>query len=884
MSTVALNFVGGIPFQLLYDGIKIATRRTSKFRSNLISLQFTLDCLQSRIIEQIGDNNVELNLPNNIIEGIQTKMNEGVVLVAMLSELRAWNIRIWGNCYNCIGPNCADQLDELDRSLRSLLDQLELEQRRNVTRLMILAINARDKQDELEKRQLDILKGQQQILGMLMEQHHAIGKIVSSSVQVASSTGGGGGTAPALGLVFRLLFDAVTQVRVKNEMVKRLLRRFKSTLNYLQPLIEEVAKSKRVLHLSEQEVEMFISEVENGVELIHKCSEVSKRVNYKKYKYTNKILDLDKSLQRLFFELKGQVERNLKEAMESANTIEAVIKKIEGGADQQKSELKSESQSSVPQPGSFAIGLDILNEQGHRDMNKDTQVDSTRNVEVVRPIEKSDAVEHQMETKSSCEVPPSPAGGLDVLNLQGSLDMDSTTSNIEAGVMDMEGIEVDDLKTNVHVKGTLEFAINVEKMGLMGVKKIEGGGGSQDIKIAVAETEPLSPAVQLDVQDEVHGTRDAKVTLEIRKNVKDAITTAAEPSSPSAEVGVKLDSSAFPSSSPLCTQAELKLPDKEKVIEEVVQVLRPSSSFLKIGSSLGIQALEPSSLSLVFTKSLFLPIFTETKISDEDNNQIQILVVGKNMIRGSHQMAPISLPHPVKLEIVVLNGDFGDRENWTRQEFDSKVVKERNGKRPLLTGDLSVTLRDGFSTIGDIKFTDNSSWIRGRKFRIGARVAPGYQGPRIREAMTDAFVVKDGPGLVRAAYNKHYPPMLEDEVWRLEKIGKYGAFHKRLAAENIHTVEDFLKMSVVDPVKLKKILGFGMSERMWEATLKHARTCEMGNKMYIFRHLPFVLFLNPICQVVKVFINGQDYPTRDLSNNNMVREESACILEFLGGG
>ncbi|KAL6175253.1 hypothetical protein ACLB2K_051895 [Fragaria x ananassa] len=683
MSTVALNFVGGIAFQLLYDGIKIAIRRTSKFRSNLINLQFTLDCLQSRIIKQIGENNVELNLPNNIIEGIQTKMNEGVALVAMLSELRVWNIRIWGNCYNCIRPDCAEQLDELD------------------------------------------------------------------SVQIASSTGGGGGTAPALGLVFQLLFDAVTQVRVKNEMVKRLLRRFKSTLNYLQPLIEEVAKSKRVLHLSEQEVEMFISEVENGVELIHKCSKVSKRVNYKKYKYTNKILDLDKSLQRLFFELKGQVERNLKEAMDSANTIEAVIKKIEGGADQQKSELKSESQSSVPQPRSFTIGLDIPNEQGHRDMNKDTQVDSTRNVEVVTPIEKSDAVQHQMETKSSCEVPPSPAGGLDVLKLQGSLDMDSATSNIEAGVMDMEGIEVDDLKTKVHVKGTLEFAINVEKMGLMGVKKIEGGGGSKDIKIAVAETEPLSPAVRLDVQDEVHRTRDAKVTLEIRKNVKDAIATAAEPSSPSAEVGLKLDSSAFPSSSPLCTQAELKLPDKVKVSEEVDQILRPSSSLLTIGPSLRIQALEPSSLYLVFGKSLSLPIFTESKISDEDNNQIQILVVDNNMISsGSHQMVPISLPHLVKVEIVVLDGGFpsGDRKNWTSPEFNNNVLKERTGKRPLLTGDVNVTVRDGFGMIGDIEFTDNSSWIRSRRFRLGARVAPGFQCPRIREAITDAFVVKDHRG------------------------------------------------------------------------------------------------------------------------------------------
>lgn len=114
------------------------------------------------------------------------------------------------------------------------------------------------------------------------------------------------------------------------------------------------------------------------------------------------------------------------------------------------------------------------------------------------------------------------------------------------------------------------------------------------------------------------------------------------------------------------------------------------------------------------------------------------------MIGGDHQMAPI------KVEIVVLDGDFpsGDGDNWTSQEFDNNVLKERTGKRPLLTGDVNVTVRDGFATIGDIEFTDNSSWIRSRKFRLGARVAPGtgHQGPRIREAMTDAFVVKDHRG------------------------------------------------------------------------------------------------------------------------------------------
>lgn len=52
---------------------------------------------------------------------------------------------------------------------------------------------------------------------------------------------------------------------------------------------------------------------------------------------------------------------------------------------------------------------------------------------------------------------------------------------------------------------------------------------------------------------------------------------------------------------------------------------------------------------------------------------------------------------------------------------------------------------------------------------------------------------------------KHHPPMLQDEVWRLEKIGKDGAFHKRLASEGINTVQEFLKLSVVDPHKLRKV-------------------------------------------------------------------------------
>ena len=54
-------------------------------------------------------------------------------------------------------------------------------------------------------------------------------------------------------------------------------------------------------------------------------------------------------------------------------------------------------------------------------------------------------------------------------------------------------------------------------------------------------------------------------------------------------------------------------------------------------------------------------------------------------------------------------------------------------------------------------------------------------------------------------YKKHYPPALNDEVWRLEKIGKDGSFHKRLTLASIYTVEDFLRLAMRDSQKLRNV-------------------------------------------------------------------------------
>jgi len=72
--------------------------------------------------------------------------------------------------------------------------------------------------------------------------------------------------------------------------------------------------------------------------------------------------------------------------------------------------------------------------------------------------------------------------------------------------------------------------------------------------------------------------------------------------------------------------------------------------------------------------------------------------------------------------------------------------------------------------------------------------------------------------------------------------------------------------SLIFCIYWKQILGAGMSERMWDVTIKHAKTCEKGNKYYVFRGPNFTIFLNSICQLVKADINGQSFPGSELSS------------------
>ncbi|URD95266.1 Calmodulin binding protein-like [Musa troglodytarum] len=340
----------------------------------------------------------------------------------------------------------------------------------------------------------------------------------------------------------------------------------------------------------------------------------------------------------------------------------------------------------------------------------------------------------------------------------------------------------------------------------------------------------------------------------------------------------------------LCSSLE---PILRRVVSEEVERALAKLGPARVGgraSPKRIEGPDGRNLQLQFRSMLSLPLFTGGKVEGEQGSEIHVVLLDAN----SGIVVTSGPESSAKLDVVVLEGDFNneDDDNWTEEEFESHVVKEREGKRPLLTGDLQVSLKEGVGTLGELTFTDNSSWIRSRKFRLGLKIASGFcEGIRIREAKTEAFTVKDHRGEL---YKKHYPPSWKDEVWRLEKIGKDGSFHKKLNKSGILTVEDFLRTYIRDPQRLRSILGGGMSNRMWESLIEHAKTCPLSGKYYVYysddtRNVGAIF--NHICEFSGLISGDQFCSAESLTDSQKVFADTlvkkaydnwACVIEYDG--
>ncbi|KAM7272297.1 hypothetical protein ACFE04_026960 [Oxalis oulophora] len=297
---------------------------------------------------------------------------------------------------------------------------------------------------------------------------------------------------------------------------------------------------------------------------------------------------------------------------------------------------------------------------------------------------------------------------------------------------------------------------------------------------------------------------------------------------------------------------------RKVVREEVESVLHAYTAHLSARPMLNQiePAAQRAALQLRFINKLPGTIFTGSKLEAEEGGPIKVVLYDPNT-DSIVNSGPLSC---IKIEILALDGEFGadDQDNWSQTDFDRNIVRERDGKRPLVTGDITIVLRGGVATLGEVIITDNSSWLRGRKFRLGAKVVQRISGDlRIREARTEAFIVKDHRGEL---YKKHYPPRLIDEVWRLEKIAKEGAFHQRLAPFGIHTVKDFLQCYETNQNALREMLG-GISNRIWEQIVMHASQCVPDDKLYSYTiagHGVGLLF-NSVYKLVGATFDGQNY-------------------------
>ncbi|GAB4826865.1 hypothetical protein Ancab_033744 [Ancistrocladus abbreviatus] len=118
-----------------------------------------------------------------------------------------------------------------------------------------------------------------------------------------------------------------------------------------------------------------------------------------------------------------------------------------------------------------------------------------------------------------------------------------------------------------------------------------------------------------------------------------------------------------------------------------------------------IRAPDGRNLQLCFRTKVLQPLYTCETIGGEQGAAIDVVLPYAN----TGQIVESDPESSIKLNVVPLKGDFDVEDNWTLKDFEDNVVQPREGKGPILTGDLRVKLKDGVGKLGNVKFTDNSS-------------------------------------------------------------------------------------------------------------------------------------------------------------------------------
>uniref|UniRef100_A0A0D9Y030 Calmodulin-binding protein n=1 Tax=Leersia perrieri TaxID=77586 RepID=A0A0D9Y030_9ORYZ len=270
------------------------------------------------------------------------------------------------------------------------------------------------------------------------------------------------------------------------------------------------------------------------------------------------------------------------------------------------------------------------------------------------------------------------------------------------------------------------------------------------------------------------------------------------------------------------------------------------------------------------------PVYTLMKLEAKDGPALKVAIVERF---ENNQMRIVRFGHlsSAKVEVVVLHGNFNakNEEQWTPEDFSKHIVCGREKSAQLLTGNLILKLNGGEAFLENATFTDNSSFTSTKKFRLGLRLNNSSED-RVLEGITEPFRVKERRV---EGFEKHYPPMLDDEVWRLEKIGRNGAHHQALTKSGVDSVQKFLQSYFTDEKKL--IQNFTkMSQAAWKTIISHAMTCEVGDNLCLYeaKDNNMGLFFDAIYQLVGVKFGDSYKPINEL---NQVEKNAVEIMKQL---
>ncbi|KAE7999554.1 hypothetical protein FH972_003970 [Carpinus fangiana] len=154
-----------------------------------------------------------------------------------------------------------------------------------------------------------------------------------------------------LGEAFSQLFAKVEDGVNKTRMFESILKRLRSRLGPLVPLVEQIRRLNREVGHPEEEIKSLIEQMKKGTKLVSKCSKIGWWNYCKKFKYASKLCELEEEIVRFFqFDLQASSVRNGLETLARVNTIGENMNLVvrNGGVS-----------CAVPRPPEFVVGLDV---------------------------------------------------------------------------------------------------------------------------------------------------------------------------------------------------------------------------------------------------------------------------------------------------------------------------------------------------------------------------------------------------------------------------------------------------------------------------------------------------------------------------------------------